>query len=268
MTTATTFSRQNDAASRASATLRKSRTRRLSYSSSFSSQNKLSNIQRLLLLLKHTSSPFNTSDPSLSLSSSFFFWQSASALETLKLNTNKQFKLLDKNKNYGYYDTKLKNKTKQNSTTFYVTDRGRKPHDSEFFALFQNLVIPLKITTPGEFAQAIFDKLSGVISTKFHFGSTCTGADPGFFLGGGALVSCSTSTPINHIVFWGVGGGQNTSCVRKPQVISGGGGAHPVHPPPRSAPDVTFSLPSPLLLLTVPSKRSLCSHNIQPSLSP
>ena len=29
-----------------------------------------------------------------------------------------------------------------------------------------------------------------------------TGADPGFFLGGGALVSCSTSTPINHIFFF------------------------------------------------------------------
>ena len=28
------------------------------------------------------------------------------------------------------------------------------------------------------------------------------GADPGFFLGGGALVSCSTSKPINHIVFF------------------------------------------------------------------
>ena len=28
------------------------------------------------------------------------------------------------------------------------------------------------------------------------------GADPGFFLGGGALVPCSTSTPINHIVFF------------------------------------------------------------------
>ena len=28
------------------------------------------------------------------------------------------------------------------------------------------------------------------------------GADPGFFLGGGALVSCSTSTPINYIVFF------------------------------------------------------------------
>ena len=48
-----------------------------------------------------------------------------------------------------------------------------------------------------------------------------SGADPGFFLGGGTLVSCPTSTPINHIYifFW-----QNTSCIRKPQVISGGGG--------------------------------------------
>ena len=34
---------------------------------------------------------------------------------------------------------------------------------------------------------------------------TETGADPGSFLGGGALVSCSTSTtstPINHIGFF------------------------------------------------------------------
>ena len=29
-----------------------------------------------------------------------------------------------------------------------------------------------------------------------------TGADPGFILGGGALVFCSTSTPINHVVFF------------------------------------------------------------------
>ena len=57
------------------------------------------------------------------------------------------------------------------------------------------------------------------------------GADPGFFLGGGALVSCSTSTPVNHVFFL-----QNTSCIRKPQVISEGRGAHPLHPPPRSAP--------------------------------
>ena len=62
-----------------------------------------------------------------------------------------------------------------------------------------------------------------------------SGADPGFFLGGGALVSCSTSTPINHIVFFFL---QNTSCIRKLQVTSGGGegGAHPLHPPPRAAP--------------------------------
>ena len=49
----------------------------------------------------------------------------------------------------------------------------------------------------------------------------------------GWLVSCSTSTPINHIVLFFL---QNTSCIRKPQVISRGGGAHPLHPPPRSAP--------------------------------
>ena len=53
-----------------------------------------------------------------------------------------------------------------------------------------------------------------------HHLNAGTGADPGFFLGGGALVSCSTSTPINHIVFFL----QNTSCIRKPQVISGVGG--------------------------------------------
>ena len=45
------------------------------------------------------------------------------------------------------------------------------------------------------------------------------GADPGFLSGGGALVSCSTSTAINHIVISFFL--QNTSCIRKPQVISG-----------------------------------------------
>ena len=52
--------------------------------------------------------------------------------------------------------------------------------------------------------------------------------------GGGSLVSCSTSTPINHTVYFL----QNTSCIRKPQVTSGGGGFDPLHPPPRSAPDL------------------------------
>ena len=49
-------------------------------------------------------------------------------------------------------------------------------------------------------------------------------------------MSCSTSTPINHIVFFFL---QNNSCIRKPQVISGGGGGgRTLHPPPRSAPVV------------------------------
>ena len=54
------------------------------------------------------------------------------------------------------------------------------------------------------------------------------------FLGGGALLSCFTSTPINHIVFflaeyqlyWKTAGH-----------LGGGGGAQLLHPPPRSAPE-------------------------------
>ena len=53
----------------------------------------------------------------------------------------------------------------------------------------------------------------------------CTGADPGFFLGGVALVSCSTSTPINHIVFF----------FEEYQLYSKTAGhvrgGHPLHPP-------------------------------------
>ena len=76
----------------------------------------------------------------------------------------------------------------------------------------------------------IFSKFCSHSTTKKIIGTLFSsvkrpgaGADPGFFLGGGALVSCSTSTPINHIVFFFFFL-QNTSCIRKPQVISGGGG--------------------------------------------
>ena len=62
-----------------------------------------------------------------------------------------------------------------------------------------------------------------------------TGADPGFFLGGGALVSCSTSTPTNHIVFFFC---RIPLLVLENRRSSRGGGAHPLHPPPRSAPAI------------------------------
>ena len=59
--------------------------------------------------------------------------------------------------------------------------------------------------------QRGFCQVSSVCSLEFWLRSkfqdrandtVYTGVDPGFFLGGGALVSCSTSTPINHIVFF------------------------------------------------------------------
>ena len=66
--------------------------------------------------------------------------------------------------------------------------------------------------------------------------SVISGADPGFFFGGGALVSCCTSTPINHIVFFGRIPVELENC-RSSQGGGGGGGALPLHPPPRSAPE-------------------------------
>ena len=59
-----------------------------------------------------------------------------------------------------------------------------------------------------------------------------SGADPGFFLRRGCthlLLYFNTNKP--HTFFFL----QNTNCTRKLQVISGGGGVHPLHPPPRSA---------------------------------
>ena len=63
----------------------------------------------------------------------------------------------------------------------------------------------------------------------------CSGSDPGFFFRRGCttkeflLFYFNINKP--HFCFL-----QNTSCIRKPRVISGGGGCAPLHPPPRSAP--------------------------------
>ena len=74
--------------------------------------------------------------------------------------------------------------------------------------------------------------LTGLASLWIGCSSILPGGNPEFFLGGGAFVSCSTSTPIYHSFFL-----QNTSCIKKPQVISAGGGCAPPAPSPRSAPD-------------------------------
>ena len=59
-----------------------------------------------------------------------------------------------------------------------------------------------------------------------------TGADPGFFLGGGALVSCS-STSINHIVCFFA---EYQLYYKTAGRLRGWGVRTPLHPPPRSAP--------------------------------
>ena len=60
-----------------------------------------------------------------------------------------------------------------------------------------------------------------------------TGVDPGFFLGGGALVSCSTLTPINHILFFFFG---RIPVVLKNRRSSQGGGCAPPAPSPQICP--------------------------------
>ena len=61
-----------------------------------------------------------------------------------------------------------------------------------------------------------------------------------FFLGGGALVSCSTSTPISHIVFFFFCRIPVVFENRRSSQQRGGGDAHPMPPPPRSAPEGPF----------------------------
>ena len=43
--------------------------------------------------------------------------------------------------------------------------------------------------------------MAGIVN-KVYYLVPFTGADPGFFVGGGALVSCPTSAPINQFFFF------------------------------------------------------------------
>ena len=88
---------------------------------------------------------------------------------------------------------------------------------------FQNAIIPAALTV-------YFQSTANLTTPSAHQRKTtytCRGGSRIFFRRG-ALVSCATSTPINHIVFHFL---QNTSCIRKPQVISRGGCAPPAPSP-------------------------------------
>ena len=70
---------------------------------------------------------------------------------------------------------------------------------------------------PTQHLGVLMNSLKRVRAFQIELAFESAGADPGFFLGGGALVSCSTSTPINHIVFFFcripvVAGGVRTPC--------------------------------------------------------
>ena len=57
----------------------------------------------------------------------------------------------------------------------------------------------VRTSQPDHYRTGYFDNEIGIFPRVF---AEEPGADAGFFLGGGALVSCSTSTPINHIVLF------------------------------------------------------------------
>lgn len=68
-------------------------------------------------------------------------------------------------------------------------------------------------------------------ANSFKIYSSSLGADPGFFLGGSASLRNSVTEWRHKQILI-----QNTGCIRKLQVMSGGRGYTPLHPPPWSTP--------------------------------
>ena len=89
---------------------------------------------------------------------------------------------------------------------FWSNNRSLRPEgpNHKLFCIFGNFYASGTQNVRGK-------RITATPLTEFpaHLVSLCclnyvnaSGADPEFFLGGGALVSCSTSTPIIHIVFF------------------------------------------------------------------
>ena len=111
----------------------------------------------------------------------------------------------------------------QEKSAFLHTTEGFPPYIMKFIGLLMSVSQPhrrnrLAQTCPVSFTPdwlmenllCLQNKSAPSVQRFILKSSVCSnatligkpGADPGFFLGGGALVSCSTSTPINHIVFF------------------------------------------------------------------
>ena len=105
--------------------------------------------------------------------------------------------------------------------------------------------------------DAIFDKC---ILKKLNFTVFPQGRIQDFFRRGCTRLLLYFNTNRPHIFFFL----QNTGCIRKPQVISGGG-AHPLHPPPRSAPVPTDHMC--ISSLKIDLNAVLTSHTLLSNLS-
>ena len=93
-------------------------------------------------------------------------------------------------------------------------------------------------------SKPLFDSRNASHQYDLHDRLRKQGRIQDFFLGEGALVSCSTLTPINHIVFFFFFGRIQVVSENRRSSRGGGGGegTHPLHPPPRSAPGSCYTV--------------------------
>ena len=105
-----------------------------------------------------------------------------------------------------------------------------------------------------QFLIALYDLRLRSFVRESNILPTCRGGSRIVFRRGCTrLLLYFNSNKPHSFFFW-----QNTSCIRKPRVISGEG-AHPLHPPPRSAPDMHNKIINTVLLVPVENSKVECS---------
>ena len=104
-------------------------------------------------------------------------------------------------------------------------------HFTAFWSRCNLLAFEVWPCTKSKISRFLGPKDTEVLSLSFRLLSS--GADPGFFRRGCTRLLLYFNTIKPHSFFL-----QNTSCIRNCRSSQGGGGAHLLHPPPRSAPGI------------------------------